>query len=54
MSNEAKAILSIEPELRTQEQCHVALVSMNQAVTAFSEFPIKMQKSLTKVGWYEQ
>ncbi|XP_022321379.2 uncharacterized protein LOC111123374 isoform X3 [Crassostrea virginica] len=53
LSNEAKAILSMEPERRTEEQLKVALLALNQAVEAFSEFPITMQKSLVRVGWYE-
>ncbi|XP_062585589.1 cyclic nucleotide-binding domain-containing protein 2-like isoform X1 [Saccostrea cucullata] len=53
LSNEAKAILSMEPERRTEEQMKVALLALNQAVEAFSEFPITMQKSLVRVGWYE-
>ncbi|XP_048775168.2 cyclic nucleotide-binding domain-containing protein 2-like isoform X2 [Ostrea edulis] len=53
LSNEAKAILSMEPERRTEEQLKVALLALNQGVEAFSEFPITMQKSLVRVGWYE-
>lgn len=44
----------MEPERRTEEQLKVALLALNQAVEAFSEFPITMQKSLVRVGWYEQ
>ncbi|KAK3100723.1 hypothetical protein FSP39_024272 [Pinctada imbricata] len=54
LSNEAKVILSLDPEERTEGQHKVALIALNQAVEAFSEFPIKMQKSLVRVGWYEQ
>ncbi|XP_064603627.1 uncharacterized protein LOC135469039 [Liolophura sinensis] len=53
LSSEAKAILSMEPSKRTAEQLHVALVALNQSVEAFSEFPIKMQESLVRVGFYE-
>ncbi|XP_071089026.1 uncharacterized protein [Haliotis cracherodii] len=53
LSTEAKAILSIDPGDRTEEQLHLALASLKQAVDAFGEFPIKMQRSLVRVGWYE-
>ncbi|KAK7480125.1 hypothetical protein BaRGS_00028609, partial [Batillaria attramentaria] len=53
VSNEAKAILSMTPGTRSEEQQHVALVSLCQAVPAFSEFPKAMQQSLVRVGWYE-
>jgi hypothetical protein len=54
ISNEAKAILSMEQHERTEEQLHAALLALNSAVDSFSEFPIKMQQSLVRVGWYEQ
>ena len=54
ISNEAKAILRMNPDLRTEEQVHIVLASLNTAVQAFSEFPINMQKSLARVGWYNE
>ena len=54
LSNEAKAILTMDPSERTEEQLHVALVALQQSVDAFGEFPIDMQKSLARVGWYEK
>ncbi|KAK0064603.1 cyclic nucleotide-binding domain-containing protein 2-like isoform X3 [Biomphalaria pfeifferi] len=53
VSAEAKAVLSLETNKRTQHQLRLALVSLRQAVKEFSEFPITMQESLVKVGWYE-
>ncbi|XP_067661264.1 cyclic nucleotide-binding domain-containing protein 2-like [Haliotis asinina] len=54
ISTEAKEILCMNPADRTEEQLHIAQLSLDQAVDAFNEFPIKMQKSLVKAGWYEQ
>ena len=54
ISNEAKTILSLDPSERTEDQLHIALLALNAAVEAFSEFPITMQRSLVRVGWYEQ
>ena len=54
VSNEAKAILSMAPGMRSEEQQHVALVSLSQAVPEFGEFPIAMQEALVRVGWYEK
>ncbi|KAJ8297714.1 hypothetical protein KUTeg_024245 [Tegillarca granosa] len=54
LSNEAKHILSLAPSDRTKDQLKIALLALNQTVEAFSEFPITMQKSLVRVGWYEQ
>ena len=54
ISNEAKTILSLDPSDRTEDQFHIALLALNAAVDAFSEFPITMQRSLVRVGWYEQ
>ncbi|KAK2146642.1 hypothetical protein LSH36_592g00048 [Paralvinella palmiformis] len=53
ISNEAKTILSLDPSDRTEDQFHIALLALNAAVDAFSEFPITMQRSLVRVGWYE-
>lgn len=53
ISNEAKAILTSRPDMRTPEQLHVALLSLSQTVPAFSEYPKAMQVSLVKAGWYE-
>ncbi|CAL1526847.1 unnamed protein product [Lymnaea stagnalis] len=50
---EAKAILSLEPSRRTHHQLRQVLLSLRQAVNEFSEFPITMQESLVRVGWYE-
>ncbi|CAH1777770.1 unnamed protein product [Owenia fusiformis] len=54
LSYEARHILRTDPLERTPEQNHIALVSLNQTVEAFSEFPIKMQESLVKAGWLER
>ncbi|XP_064636321.1 cyclic nucleotide-binding domain-containing protein 2-like isoform X3 [Lineus longissimus] len=53
ISDQAKQILMMDPKDRVDEQRHIALVSLNQAVDAFGEFPIKMQQSLVRRGWYE-
>ncbi|XP_050416967.1 cyclic nucleotide-binding domain-containing protein 2 isoform X2 [Patella vulgata] len=53
VSPEAKTTLMLPPCYRTEEQRRVALLSLNTAVEVFSEFPVKMQKSIVKVGWYE-
>ncbi|XP_077984225.1 cyclic nucleotide-binding domain-containing protein 2-like isoform X3 [Glandiceps talaboti] len=53
LSQDAKHILSMPPEERTEEQKKVALLSLKNAVEAFAEFPIRMQRSLVSVGWYE-
>ncbi|XP_066287696.1 cyclic nucleotide-binding domain-containing protein 2-like [Branchiostoma lanceolatum] len=53
VSDEAKGILRLAPEDRTEEQIQLALKSVRSAVEVFSEFPIKMQESLIRVGWYE-
>ncbi|KAK3611132.1 hypothetical protein CHS0354_014877 [Potamilus streckersoni] len=54
ISNEAKQILSLDQGDRTEEQLKTALLSLNQAVDAFGEFPIKMQRSLVRVARYER
>lgn len=54
LSNEAKIILSLYPSDRTDEQIKLALLALNQTVDAFGEFPIKLQRSLASVGWYEK
>ncbi|XP_041357807.1 cyclic nucleotide-binding domain-containing protein 2-like [Gigantopelta aegis] len=51
---DVKLILSMEPEDRTPDQQRLALVGLNSAVEVFGEFPIKMQQSLVRVGWYER
>ncbi|XP_060580848.1 uncharacterized protein LOC132737561, partial [Ruditapes philippinarum] len=53
LSNEAKVIMSMYPGDRSDEQVKLALLALNQTVEAFGEFPIKLQKSLASVGWYE-
>ncbi|XP_052279877.1 cyclic nucleotide-binding domain-containing protein 2-like isoform X2 [Dreissena polymorpha] len=53
LSNEAKAILSLYPSDRTDEQVKLVVLSLNQTVDAFGEFPIRLQRSLASVGWYE-
>ncbi|XP_071126077.1 cyclic nucleotide-binding domain-containing protein 2-like isoform X2 [Mytilus edulis] len=53
LSNEAKTVLSMDPDERTEDHLKIALLALNQAVNAFSEFPITMQRSLVRVGWYE-
>ncbi|XP_070552935.1 cyclic nucleotide-binding domain-containing protein 2-like isoform X3 [Ptychodera flava] len=53
LSPDAKQILSMPPEERTEEQKKIALLSLKSAVEAFAEFPIRMQRSLVSVGWYE-
>ncbi|XP_045203529.2 cyclic nucleotide-binding domain-containing protein 2-like isoform X2 [Mercenaria mercenaria] len=53
LSNEAKIIMSLYPADRTEDQLKLALLALNQAVDAFGEFPIKLQRSLASVGWYE-
>ncbi|XP_013419734.1 uncharacterized protein LOC106180321 [Lingula anatina] len=53
ISNEAKSILSKPPSERTEEQLKVALASLKNTVESFTEFPINMQLSLVKVGFYE-
>ncbi|PVD34526.1 hypothetical protein C0Q70_05801 [Pomacea canaliculata] len=50
ISNEAKAILTSRPDMRTPEQLHVALLSLSQTVPAFSEYPKAMQVSWSRPG----
>uniref|UniRef100_A0A1I8IQ71 Cyclic nucleotide-binding domain-containing protein n=1 Tax=Macrostomum lignano TaxID=282301 RepID=A0A1I8IQ71_9PLAT len=54
LSPEAQEILRLHPFLRTKEMLHTAMVSLQTAVEAFSEFPTNMKQSLVKVGWYEK
>ena len=54
LSPETKSVLRMEPSERTEELLRPALLNLQQAVGAFGEFPIKLQQSLVKVGWYER
>lgn len=53
LSHDAKTILSMYPHERTDDQVRLVVLALNQTVDAFGEFPIKLQKSLASVGWYE-
>ncbi|WAQ98799.1 CNBD2-like protein, partial [Mya arenaria] len=48
LSTEAKAILSLYPSDRTNEQVKLVVLSLNQTVDAFGEFPIRLQRSLAR------
>uniref|UniRef100_A0A1I8F3P2 Cyclic nucleotide-binding domain-containing protein n=1 Tax=Macrostomum lignano TaxID=282301 RepID=A0A1I8F3P2_9PLAT len=48
LSPEAQEILRLHPFLRTKEMLHTAMVSLQTAVEAFSEFPTNMKQSLVK------
>jgi len=54
LSQEAIHILSLSPGSRTGEQLQTALVALKTSVAAFGEYPLKMQKRLVSVGWYER
>ncbi|KAH3836344.1 hypothetical protein DPMN_109714 [Dreissena polymorpha] len=54
LSNEAKAIVSLYPSDRTDEQVKLVVLALNQTVDAFGEFSIRLQRSLASVGWYEK
>ncbi len=47
-------MLTLAAEERSADQLHVALVALQQAVEAFSDYPVSMQRSLVKRGFYEQ
>ena len=47
-------MLSLRPEHRTTEQLYATLRQMQTAVSAFAEFPLRMQKLLVKRGWFER
>ncbi|XP_033631800.1 cyclic nucleotide-binding domain-containing protein 2-like [Asterias rubens] len=53
LSTETKRILTQYPSERSAEDMHMVLMALKNAVQAFGEFPIKMQESITRVGWYE-
>nr|XP_058971486.1 cyclic nucleotide-binding domain-containing protein 2-like isoform X1 [Pocillopora verrucosa] len=54
LSQEAIHILSLSPGSRTEEQLQTALVALKTSVAAFGEYPLKMQRRLVSVGWYER
>ncbi|XP_068718751.1 cyclic nucleotide-binding domain-containing protein 2-like isoform X2 [Montipora capricornis] len=54
LSQEAIHILSLSPGSRTEEQLQTALIALKTSVAAFGEYPLKMQKRLVSVGWYER
>ncbi|XP_031572593.1 cyclic nucleotide-binding domain-containing protein 2-like [Actinia tenebrosa] len=53
LSPDSVQILSMLPGTRTEEQIQAALVGLKTAVAAFGEYPLKMQRRLVNVGWYE-
>ena len=53
VSAEVKEILLMEPAERNEEQRHTVLLALQRSIDAFGEFPIRMQKSLVRTGWYE-
>ncbi|XP_033116121.1 cyclic nucleotide-binding domain-containing protein 2-like isoform X2 [Anneissia japonica] len=53
LSTEVKQTLIKLPEYRTEEDVISALASLRMRVEPFREFPIKMQQSIVRVGWFE-
>ncbi|KAK3752062.1 hypothetical protein QZH41_009164, partial [Actinostola sp. cb2023] len=53
LSQDAVQILSMCPGTRTEEQLQAALAGLKASVAAFGEYPLKMQRRLVTVGWYE-
>ncbi|KXJ10672.1 Cyclic nucleotide-binding domain-containing protein 2 [Exaiptasia diaphana] len=53
LSSDAVQILSMAPGTRTEEQLQAALAGLKASVAAFGEYPLKMQRRLVSVGWYE-
>eukprot|EP00794_Sanderia_malayensis_P007548 gene7548-8385_t len=54
LTNEAIFILSINPSARTEEQLNTVITSVKASVPAFGEYPVRMQRQLLSVGWYER
>ncbi|XP_029195239.2 cyclic nucleotide-binding domain-containing protein 2-like isoform X1 [Acropora millepora] len=54
LSLEAIHILSLSPRSRTEEQLQTVLKALKTSVAAFGEYPLKMQRRLVSVGWYER
>ncbi|XP_074620550.1 uncharacterized protein LOC141879247 isoform X3 [Acropora palmata] len=54
LSLEAIHILSLSPGSRTEEQLQTVLKALKTSVAAFGEYPLKMQRRLVSVGWYER
>ena len=46
--------MRLNPKMRSPDMVHAAVVGINAIVEAFSEFPLSMQTSLVKRGWYEK
>ncbi|XP_013417241.1 uncharacterized protein LOC106178564 isoform X2 [Lingula anatina] len=49
---EAKRILQKQPERRTEKELKYLLI-MLRTIKSFSEYPIRMQKRMCSVSWYE-
>ncbi|CAB3978790.1 Hypothetical predicted protein [Paramuricea clavata] len=54
LSQEAIHLLSLNPPSRTNEQIQTAMMAVKTSVPAFNEYPLKMQKQLISVCWYER
>eukprot|EP00057_Strongylocentrotus_purpuratus_P009719 XP_011664193.1 PREDICTED: uncharacterized protein LOC582848 isoform X1 [Strongylocentrotus purpuratus] len=54
LSCETKRILSKESSERTPEEVQKALVSLRNTLDAFCEFPVQMQQSIAKFGFYNK
>ena len=54
INSEAATALGLDPEERTAQQRHAALVSLRTTVKQFSEYPLGMQESLVTVGVYQR
>eukprot|EP00794_Sanderia_malayensis_P008979 gene8979-9937_t len=52
LSTETKAILRKPPNERNNQQLAKVLFSL-RSIQSFAEYPVRMQKKLIKVGWYE-
>eukprot|EP00795_Rhopilema_esculentum_P008978 gene8978-16619_t len=53
LTAEIKAILTKPPKERTNQQLAKVQFSL-RSIQSFAEYPVRMQKKLVKVGWYEQ
>ncbi|KAI0227325.1 hypothetical protein LSAT2_022233 [Lamellibrachia satsuma] len=53
ISIDTRAILTMEPSRRTEEQRRTALHCLRSNVPEFSQFPVHMQEAIVRIGWFE-
>ncbi|XP_028407159.1 cyclic nucleotide-binding domain-containing protein 2-like [Dendronephthya gigantea] len=54
LTKDAIYLLSLNPSSRTSEQIQTAMKAVKASVPAFNEYPLKMQRQLISVCWYER